>query len=239
MAEQTEARHVGDRVRRDSVQQRRDVGVQRLHQGDRRRERLVAHASFLAAVDEESGAQRLRQVELVAGARAALRPDRIRRHGADDRQAVERLLVAQRVAAGQHTARLAHLRRGTREHGGNRLAGQRLRKRSDRQCDERRRAHGEDVVERVRGGDRAEVAGVVDDRREEVDREDERALVVELVDRRVVGGREPDEEIRIGLDRQGADEVLQQRRRVLRRAASTRYELREPDLAGRGHLPTL
>src|SRR5437762_7058171 len=108
-----------------------------------------------------------------------------------------------------------------------------------RQRDERRRAHREDVVERVRRGDRAEVAGIVDDRREEVDGEDERALVVELVDRRVIGGREPDEEIRIGLDRQGADEGLQQRRRVLRRAASTRYELREPDLAGRGHLPTL
>ena len=143
------------------------------------------------------------------------------------------------MAAGEDAARLAHLRRRAREHGGNRLAGQRLRKRSDRQRDERRRPHGEDVVERVRRGDRTEVAGIVDDRREEVDREDERALVVELVDRRVVGGREPDEEIRVRFDRQGADEVLQQRRRVLRRAPAARHELREPDLAGRSHLPTL
>ena len=60
---------------------------------------------------------------------------------------------------------------------------------------QRRATHGEDVVERVRGRDRAEVARVVDHRWEEVDREHERALVVEPVHGRVVRRVEPDEQV--------------------------------------------
>jgi len=69
----------------------------------------------------------------------------------------------------------------------------------------RRAAHPAHVVEHVRGRDRAEVARVVDERREVVDREDERALVVELVDRGVIRRRESDQEI-LRLDRHEAGE---------------------------------
>src|SRR5207247_903659 len=85
----------------------------------------------------------------------------------------------------------------------------------------------EHVVERVRGGDRPEVVGVVDDRREEVDREDERALVVEPVDRRVVRGIEADEQVlRLGRD-EAAQQLLQARGGVLRRATAGGGEIRQ------------
>ena len=64
-----------------------------------------------------------------------------------------------------------------------------------REREQRRAAHREHVVERVRRRDPPEGARVVDDGREEVDGEDERALVVEAVDRRVVGRVEADEQV--------------------------------------------
>ena len=86
-------------------------------------------------------------------------------------------------------------------------------------------AHREDVVERVRRRDRAEVARVVDDRREEVDREHERALVVEPVDGGVVGRVEPDEQVlRLG-GHEAAQQLLEPRRRILRGAAACGHEL--------------
>ena len=81
-------------------------------------------------------------------------------------------------------------------------------------------AHREHVVERVRRRDRAEVPGIVDERREEVDGEDERALVVEPVHGRVVGRVEPDEEIRRLGRHEPREQLLEPRRRVLRGAAA-------------------
>ena len=154
------------------------------------------------------------------GLRAALRPDPVRVHGADDGEPVLRLVVADRVPAGEdRTGRaddLVRARQDLAQHLGRQL----LRERGDREREQRHAAHREHVVERVRRGDRAEGARVVDDRREEVDREDERALVVEPVDGRVVGGIEPDEQIG-GVGRHEAgEERLEPRRRVLGRAAA-------------------
>ena len=73
------------------------------------------------------------------------------------------------------------------------------------------------------------VARVVDERREEVDREDDRALVVEPVDRGVVRGIEADEEI-LGLGRdEPGEQRLEPRGRVLRRAAAGASERRQRD----------
>ena len=73
---------------------------------------------------------------------------------------------------------------------------------------------------------RAERRGVVDERREEVEGEDERAVVVELVDGRVVGGREPDEQV-LGLDgHEALEQLLEPRRRVLRGAAAADRQVR-------------
>ena len=98
--------------------------------------------------------------------------------------------------------------------------GELLGERGHGQREQRDAAHREHVVERVRGGDRAEVGRVVDDGREEVDREHERSLVVEAVDRGVVGRIEPDEQVlRVGGNEPG-EQLLQSTGRVLRRAAA-------------------
>ena len=102
-----------------------------------------------------------------------------------------------------------------------------LRERGDREREERSAAHREDVVERVRRGDRAERPRIVDERREEVDREDDRALVVEAVDRGVVGRVEPDEEILGVGGNEAGEERLEPRRRVLGRAAARARQRRE------------
>ena len=52
-------------------------------------------------------------------------------------------------------------------------------------------------LERVGGGDATPVVGVVDDRREEVGGEDEREVVADPVHRGVVGGVEPDDQVRV------------------------------------------
>ncbi len=81
-------------------------------------------------------------------------------------------------------------------------------------------AHGEHVVQCVRGGDRAEVVRVVDDRREEVDGEDEGPLVVEPVHGGVVGRVEPDEQVGGFRRCERAEQALQPRRRILGGTAS-------------------
>src|SRR5262249_53907942 len=104
-----------------------------------------------------------------------------------------------------------------------------LGKRSDGQSEQRPAAHREDVVERVRRGNRSERARVVDERGEEVDGEDERALVVEPVHSRVVGGIEADQKIfRISRNEAGK-KSLESPGRVLRRTAAGRRERRESD----------
>ena len=65
-------------------------------------------------------------------------------------------------------------------------------------------------------------------RREEVGREDERALVVELVDGGVVGRVEPDEEVLRRRRREAGEELLEPGRRVLRRAPASGLEAGEP-----------
>ena len=179
---------------------------------------------FARGVQQHPRPERLRQEERVAGPGAALRPEAVRVHGADDREAVLRLLVAERVTAREDPAGGAHLLVGRAEDRRERLVGQALREGGDREREQRQPAHREDVVERVRRRDPAEERRVVDERREEVEREDERALVVELVDDRVVGGREADEEV-LGLrGHEAAQELLEPRRGVLRGTAAARRE---------------
>ena len=125
-----------------------------------------------------------------------------------------------RIAPAARTCRV-----GAVEDRAHHLVRQLLGQRRDREREQRHAAHREHVVERVRRGDRAEVVRVVDDRREEVDREDERTLVVEPVDRSVVRRVEADEQVlRLGRH-EPAQQLLEPGRRVLRRAAAGRREV--------------
>ena len=176
VAEQPEAGHVGDRVRRERPQRVGRVAVQLAHGGDRGLERAVRRASLAHRLEDEAGAERLRQQDGIAGLCAALPPHPVGVHRPDDGEPVLRLLVADRVAAGEDcpglARRLGRSREDVTEHGDRQL----LREGGDREREQRSAAHREHVVEGVRRGDPAERSRVVDHGREEVHREDDRRL---------------------------------------------------------------
>ena len=236
MPEEPEPGHVGDGVRRARAQQLGRVLVERPHPLDGALVRLGAGQATLVPAHDQAGPEGFRQEQRIAGPRAVLRPDRLRVGGADDGEPVLGLGVADRVPAREQRAGDAHLLVRSREDRGDRLHRQLLGKRGDGECQQRHAAHREDVVERVRRRDRPVVGWVVDERREEVDGEDQRSLVVELVDRGVVGRREPDQQV-LGLNRdESLEQLLEPRRRVLRGTPARDGEIRQPD---RGHSDTL
>ena len=227
--EQPEPGDVRHGVRLEAADDVRGREVQLEHRLDRRVERAVGSDPVTLRLEDDPGAEALRQEKHVAGDRAGLRPDPLWVHGSDDGEAVLRLGVANRVAARQNRAGLTHLRVRTREHLAEHLHRKLLGERGHGQCEQRPAAHCEDVVERIRRRDRAERARVVDQRRKEVDGEHDRALVVEPVDRGVVGGIEADEQIlRVGGHESG-EERLEPAGGVLRRAPSGLRERRESD----------
>ena len=220
VTEEPEPGHVGHSVGLESAQHVRSVLVERAHPVDRALELHLAREALLVAGHDQAGSERLRQEERVAGLRAALRPDAVRANGADDCKPVLRLGVANRVSPGEQAAGRAHLLISGGEDLREHLHRQLFRKRRDREREQRDASHCENVVECVGRCDRAVVAGVVDDRREEVEREDERALVVQAVDGRIVRRREPDEEV-LRLDgHEAREQLLEARSRVLGGAAS-------------------
>ena len=188
MPEEAEAGDVRNGVRRERSQHSRSVCVQGGHRLDRAREVLARHEPLSVRGEHEARAERLRQEEHVAGTGTRLRPDAGRVDRADDREAVFRLLVANRVTACENRTCISHLLGGGGEHIGHDSRRQLLGESRDREREQRRAAHRKDIVERVRRRDPPEDRRIVHERREEVERENERTLVVELVHRRVVGG---------------------------------------------------
>ena len=169
----------------------------------------------------------------VAWAGAALAQQSIRVRGPDDGQAVLRLGVADRVAAGERPACLADLGRRAPEHLRQHVAWQLLGERRDRQGEEDAATHREHVAHRVRGRDLAEGPRVVDERREEVDRADDREVVADAIGGRIVGWLEPgDQLVRSGLRAQTGERLGQQVGTELRRAPAAIGEARSA--AGRG-----
>ena len=229
MPEQAEPRHVGDRVGLERSDGVRGRAVQLDHGVDGCLERARGRDSVPLCLQHEARTERLREEEDVARARPGLRPDPLRMHQADDREPVLRLGVANRVATRENRASSTNALLGPGEHLAEHLDRKLLRKGGDRERQERRAAHRVHVVQRVRRGDGAERSRIVDERREEVDREHDRPLVVQAVHRRIVGRIETDEQI-LGVGRdEPCEKRLETRGRVLRRAPSGARERREPD----------
>ena len=176
-------------------------------------------------MQHEPRAERLGQEQGVPGPGAGFRPDAVGVDRPDDGQSVLRLPVADRVPAGQDRPRLAHLRVGGVENRRHRLLRELLGKLGDRQGEQRASAHREHVVEGVRRRDRPEVTRVVDERWEEVEREDERGAVVEPIDGSVVGRGEPDEQILRLRGDEPREQLLEAGGGVLGRAAAGGDEL--------------
>ena len=150
------------------------------------------------AGDEDAGPERLGQDEPVARPGAALAQQPVGMGGADDRQPVLRLRVADGVAAGERAAGLADLGRGAGEDLGQHVARQVLGEGRDRQREQDPAAHREDVGQGVGRGDLAERPRVVDERREEVERADDREVVADAVDGGVVGRVEAGDQVGAG-----------------------------------------
>ena len=129
---------------------------------------------------------------------------------------VFRLFVDDRVPAGDRRARLAHLVRAAaqdlRDHLGRQVFGEG----GDVEREQHAAAHRVDIRHRVGRRDRAELVGVVDHRREEVERLHQRVLVVERVHGGVVGHVEPDEQLGKLLGRKLAAKFAQHVREALR-----------------------
>ena len=137
--------------------------------------------SVALRLENDSGSETLREQERVARLRAGLRPDVIGMDDSDDCKPVLRLRVANRVTSREDRSRRAHALFRSREDLAEHLDRQLLGERGNRQCEKRPAAHREDVVQRVRRGDRPERSRIVDERREEVDGEDDRPLVIEPI----------------------------------------------------------
>ena len=126
VTEQAEAGDVGDRVRRERPQDLGGAVVERRHPTSRFRQ-----VAFRC--EYEPGAERLREEDGITRLSAALDPDAVRMDGADDRQAVLRLGVPNRVAAGEDRARRSHSFVRSRKHRRDEVGRELLGKSGDRE----------------------------------------------------------------------------------------------------------
>jgi len=90
-------------------------------------------------------------------------------------------------------------------------------------------AHGVAIGQRIRRGDLTEGERIVNDRREKIDRLDQRQLVVYLDDACIVGGVGADQQSWIVYRRQSLQDFAQLRRAQLRRSTSARNRGGQPD----------
>ena len=157
----------------------------------------AAFSSSDAAGEHDARADRLGDDERVAGAGPALAEHLVRMDEALHREAEDRFLGPDRVAAADHAAGLGDdVCRGA-EDGGDRLDRHALGERRDVEGERDRATHREDVTACVRRGDGSEVGRIVDQGREEVRGRHDREVVAHLVDSGVVERGQPDDERRV------------------------------------------
>ena len=221
VAEQAEAGHVG---RAPDASLDEDLGrgpIQPPHLGDRRGEVVRLRAALRAPETSRPVPSRFVRIEDVADPRPALAEEPVGMADPDHGEAVLRLRVADRVAAREDSAGLAHGRGRPREDRRHGVARQILRERGHGHREEDASAHREDVRHGIGGRDRAVGLRVVHERREEVDRADDRDLVAQAVDSGVVGRRETGQQVVGRL-------AARRARRAPRRARPRRASRRSP-----------
>ena len=214
------------------------VRFRRAHLVDRGVEVCRGGLALPRARDQHAGPESLGQDEPIARSGAALAQQPVGMGGADDRQPVLGLGVADRVAAGERAAGLADLGRGAAEDLGEDVARQVLGERRDRQREQDPAAHREDVGQGVGRRDLAERPRVVDERREEVERADDREVVADAVGGGVVGRVQPGDQggigVRRGLGAKAAQRVGEQVGPELRRTAAAVGQLGQAEDSGDG-----
>jgi hypothetical protein len=153
-----------------------------------------------------------------------------------------RLAVVDRVTSGDERAGFTRDGLAALEHAREHRQWQLLDRPPDEvEREDRASAHRVHVGERVRRGDASPVVGVVDDRCEEVGREDQRGALVELVYRGVVAGRGADEQRWVGGKHrlEVAHHLREFAGPELARAPGAVAERREPDVLLDGALAHL
>ena len=243
MAEETEAGDVR-RTRCAGIPRdaRRDA-VEPQHALDRGRHDLVWCGAVLRGRGDDAGPERLGEEEPIAGAQATLDEHAVGMDAAGNAQPILRLVVDDGVAAGDDAAGLCDLLGTATKDLGDDALVHLTRKAGDREREQHLAAHRVHVGHGVGGGHGAPRPRVVHDRWKEVDGLDERELVADPVDRRIVGGTEPDEEVARGLRRQRgtaqhAQHLLEISRSHLRRSAGAGRVRGQPHLLARARVVT-
>jgi hypothetical protein len=136
---------------------------------------------------QDPHAQRLRQIKFVTGLRKIVGTNPRSFNRARHSQPEDRLRRVDAMTSGQWNpgarARVSGALKDVTRHG--RIeSGDRPAENCDRE--ERFSTHRIDIADRIHCGDRAEVEGVVHDRHEKIRRADQRILLIEGIDRRVV-----------------------------------------------------
>ena len=145
---------------------------------------------------QDPGAERLGQQERVAGTHADIADNPARIDYAGHRHAVFDLFIGHAMAADDRDTGLARFRCAAAQDFTEHRAGQSgLRPADDIQRGLGRAAHRVDVGQRVGRGDCAVGERIVDDRREEIDRVDDRQIVAQTEHSGVVAGSDTDEQV--------------------------------------------
>ncbi len=204
--------------------------VERGHDRDAALDQLGRGEPALERGRDRSRAERLGEHERVPGASAGVGQHGARVDDPRDREAVLGLGIVDRVPADDRGAGLGHRVGAAAQDLAQDVRPERLERIGDEvQRRHRRAAHGVDVRERVGGGDPPERVRVVDDRREEVHRLDDRQLVGQLHDAGVVGGVGGHEHARVGGARERGHDRAQVGGRQLAAAARTVAQRGEGD----------
>ena len=160
----------------------------------------------------DAGADGLGEIEHVAGPGAVFPQQAIGVGAPRDDEAVLRLFVHDRMAAGDDDAGLAGFVGAAAEYLPDDLVRQVAREAGDGKRQKRLAAHRIHIAQGIGGRNRAERVRVVNDGRKEIHRLNERRVGAQAVDGAVVGGIETDQQIGMGR----AFEWLQHVRQVLR-----------------------
>ena len=245
MPEQPEPRHVGRGPDAASHERRRGLPVQRPHRVDRTGQIGRRRPTPPISAHEDPCPQALGQDEDVTGLCPTLAQEAIGMGGTDDREAVLRFGIADRVTARERAAGLADLGRGALEDGREHVPRQLLGERRDRQGEQDAATHREHVAQRVRGRDLAERPRIVDQRGKEIERADDGQIVADPIRGGVVGRVETrDQRVRSRLAREPTERIRQQVGPELGGAAAAIGQRGEPGWGRgahveRGHRPMI
>ncbi len=198
MPEQAKSSDIRERVHVEPRQNLGRASVQCRHHVNGIGDGVFIILVVLGGGADDAQADRLGEHEDIAGPSAAVGENARGMNRADNREAEDRFFAFDRVPADDGDAGLRRFVRGALENLGQHRRRQIVRKPHDAQGRERLASHRIDIGQGVRGGDLAEIARIIDDRREEIGGQHQRHFIRNPIDRGVVGRGAADQHIGIG-----------------------------------------